>query len=395
MSNNNLNKSFLRPDDVINVSQIKQGHEIQNQYKVNYMDFPEQNDIRVWGLQNTKNPNDFIELEEDHQNQVKGRTNLTWSQIKYNNKNLRFEPKKIHELIWRNKYPDWPFKRIKSLTNSGKRRQGANYEIVQGQIIDPDLRKRLNTKIAYYQKALKDFSVSVNPRNETQVFNIKKGDISGAIVPSTIDNEKNAQEKQLREMANWRYLKNTKDNYHGLKQNFWLDSNSSITDHWNFLSSGYLQNTQIALTGKGNRHGVTLNNSVLSNVKIVGDGQAVLLNTYLQNSKIEGPYTKAWFEDSNINQSTFKGPNMIRDTDMYGFDNFNNNINESSLSGYNQSSITNSNLTDVIAMSDKQNKVQFNNADLKFTKEKPYVSIIKNNVQKVKNTKDFDDPFNL
>ena len=46
-------------------------------------------------------------------------------------------------------------------------------------------------------------------------------------------------------------------------------------------------------------------------------------------------------------------------------------------------------------MSDKKNKVQFNNTNLKFTNEKPYVSIIKNNLQKVKNPKDIDNPFDF
>ena len=194
--------------------------------------------------------------------------------------------KDIKELKYRHKYPDWPFKRIKSLTNSNNRKN-MNYEICEGRIVDPELIDRLGTNHAYYQKAIHSFNVNVeNSQSGIAKATIDKGQVSGPIVLSNNKDAHSAQIKQLKDMANSRFMRDRKLDHAGAKQNFWLDQNSYLKGDTNLPANGLLVNSQID-SNKGKGHGLDMDRVWMYDTYTNNYGNAVLFDTSFAQSAID------------------------------------------------------------------------------------------------------------
>ena len=198
-----------------------------------------------------------------------------------------------------NKFANYPYKRVKSLTNSAKR-PDMRYEIVEGEIIDPDLAKKVGTTHAYYLKALKDFTISTDDVD----YAVEKGQVSGPMILSS--NEKIAEDqlKSLRESANSRTFQNNKFNVKGQEQNFWLDKQSYLKGNWHVSDNGLLINTSVDIPAEkySARSGFNIVNSSLHNCHITGkDGNLILMNSMLDETKIDITDNKmAMITDSSL-----------------------------------------------------------------------------------------------
>lgn len=182
---------------------------------------------------------------------------------------------KIKEQELRNKYPDYPYKKLNTFTKS---KNGQNYEINQGLIIDKDLAKSVGSPIAYYQKALDDFAPNAcTTKNNTKLaaMGVLKGQISGPIVPSTTETIQKKQLNQIHKVANNAEL-----------QNFWLDDNSSLIGNWNMPQKAFLRDTQITNNSHDPAFTTNINNSWLTNSRISTHDKPVNLNNvglYMSN----------------------------------------------------------------------------------------------------------------
>lgn len=232
----------------------------------------------VWGLQNKTHH--FFEIEESKN---ENHTKATFKDVKRVTKlqgGLILDAK-LKEKTLRNKYPDWPFKRIKTLTNSGNRRQNANYEIVQGTVLDSDLANELGTDNVYYQKALQNFTIDFPRFNES--VHISKGTVGGALV---LDSKRsNFQLSELKDNANWRH--NHKD------QNLWIDENSYLKGNWYLPQHTVLQNTKVDIKSTnltGQNRGFSGNQNLFKNSAIKGSGSAIFLLNYIKDSNLQAPF---------------------------------------------------------------------------------------------------------
>lgn len=203
-----------------------------------------------------------------------------------------------------NKFANYPYKRVKSLTNSAKR-PDMRYEVVEGEILDPDLAKKVGTTHAYYLKALKDFTISTDDVD----YAVEKGQVSGPMILSS--NEKIAEDqlKSLRESANSRTFQNNKFNVKGQEQNFWLDKQSYLKGNWHVSDKGLLINTSVDIPAEkySSRTGFNIVNSSLHNCHITGkDGNLILMNSMLDETKIDITDNKM----AMITDSTLQADNL-------------------------------------------------------------------------------------
>lgn len=251
-------------------------------------------------LLSDKKMNNVFEMDDVDQvdrNNHAFSTKLTTKAIeaKLNMENPKFEFKaaNIHEDRLRNKYPDYPFKRIKSLTNSNNRKN-MNYEIVEGEIIEPRLKKQLNTPTAYYQKALKTFNINIGkadnefspviPINQT----VEKGTISGPMVLSKKPETAKRQVKSMREMANSRYKVDPRSQDFKAKQQFWLDKNSNMQGDWHIPFQGLVLNSE-------------LNANDFKTCKSNPGKGLQIQNSLIKNSAINSNDKPVWLIESNLN----------------------------------------------------------------------------------------------
>lgn len=245
------------------------------------------------------------------------RSPLTWKQIKHDLENsgrYKTQHPNFQERKMRNKYPDWPFKRVKSLTNSNNR-PNMNYEICEGKILDPELVKKLGTDHAYYQKALKNFDINLPNAGKTGVHTgICKGQVSGPIVLSSDEKRAENQLQNLKDQANTRFMKNKKLGHAAQKQNFWLDSNSYLKGDVELPVDGFMINSQVNSKNMDDtKRGLVMENSWLHNSQINNQANGVILNSGLENAEINNKnavfLSESNFVDGKINN--FENTNLI------------------------------------------------------------------------------------
>lgn len=180
----------------------------------------------------------------------------------------------IKEVRKREKYPDWPFKPIESLTKAANKKK-LPYEVIRGEIKDPELAREIGSKSAYYLKANYDFDLQAGKDDKNGVPGsvlVKQGAISGPIVPAVNEKRRSAQIKALTKLAN------------SPDQSFWLDDNSRLIGNWYVPTNSIMVNAQshIATSETSPSHvgdGLTLNESWLKDVNIHSDTpRGVLLN---------------------------------------------------------------------------------------------------------------------
>lgn len=189
------------------------------------------------------------------------------------------------------KYSNYPYKRIKSLVNSNKR-SNMNYEIVEGEVLDPDLMRKVKTKHVYYLKALRDFTVKSSGGN----YQVAKNQVSGPLVLSTNPDMQKAQLKAMREASNSRSMQNKQFGVEGREQNFWLDQASSLQGNWHMPDSGLMINSDVKMKEypeQNVKKGFIMDNGCLSNSEIYGQkGSVILSNSTLEHSFAHLPSDK-------------------------------------------------------------------------------------------------------
>lgn len=222
-----------------------------------------------------------------------------------------FEPdgkSDIKENHLRGKYPHYPFKKSKSLTNPQHKKE-VNYEVVQGNIIDPELAKNVGVKSdekVYYLKAQRDFTVE----NGDLTYNVKKGDVSGPIVLSHDKIRRAKQIKALREEANQRVGQSRKLHIKGKKQNFWMSRDSVIKGNVSVPTSGMIIDS--VLIGQEDpkqspKSGIKFEGSNIINSRVLAGKNASIIgfnqNDIIRSQVLAHPNATIMVTDSSLNNS--------------------------------------------------------------------------------------------
>lgn len=222
-----------------------------------------------------------------------------------------FEPdgkSDIKENHLRGKYPHYPFKKSKSLTNPQHKKE-VNYEVVQGNIIDPELAKNVGVKPdekVYYLKAQRDFTVE----NGDLTYNVKKGDVSGPIVLSHDKIRRAKQIKALREEANQRVGQSRKLHIKGKKQNFWMSRDSVIKGNVSVPTSGMIIDS--VLIGQEDpkqspKSGIKFEGSNIINSRVLAGKNASIIgfnqNDIIKSQVLAHPNATIMVTDSSLNNS--------------------------------------------------------------------------------------------
>lgn len=214
----------------------------------------------------------------------------------------------IKENHLREKYPHYPFKKSKSLTNPQHKKE-VNYEIVQGNIIDPELAKNVGVKPdekVYYLKAQRDFTVE----NGDLAYNVKKGDVSGPIILSHDKIRRAKQIKALREEANQRVGQSRKLHIKGKKQNFWMSRDSVIKGNVSVPISGMIIDSVLMAQEdpkQSPKSGITFEGSNVINSRVLAGKNASIIgfnqNDIIKSQVLAHPNAKIMVTDSNLNNS--------------------------------------------------------------------------------------------
>lgn len=214
----------------------------------------------------------------------------------------------IKENHLRGKYPHYPFKKSKSLTNPQHKKE-VNYEVVQGNIIDPELAKNVGVEPdekVYYLKAQRDFTVE----NGDLAYNVKKGDVSGPIVLSHDKIRRAKQIKALREEANQRVGQSRKLHIKGRKQNFWMSRDSVIKGNVSVPTSGMIIDS--VLIGQEDpkqspKSGIAFEGSNVINSRVLAGKNASIIgfnqNDIIKSQVLAHPNATIMVTDSNLNNS--------------------------------------------------------------------------------------------
>lgn len=194
--------------------------------------------------------------------------------------------------------PNYPYKQIKPLTAPNKQSH-ANFKIVEGKVVDPDMIRKIDTDRIYYLKALRSFTASSDKTD----YKIQKGQVSGPIILSANKDIAYLQLQALRQNANCDDPK---------KQNFWLDQKSSMQGNWRFPTHGLLVNSEVRVAGNDSSKGYAMDNAVLHNTLLVGHNNSsiAIVNSGIDDTKINVRQNKALLIDSSDAKACYFNTNQ-------------------------------------------------------------------------------------
>lgn len=372
----NLRKDpYLRPGDVLAINDHKTG--IMKTAKVCEDKFQtKQGTVKDYYLllKDMNHRQHIIDIDSTL-NKGYDHTEMTLSQIAYqiNRRNPRFAVTKhnnsIKEKRGRNKYPDWPFKRVDEFTARANKKR-LPFEVVRGEIKDPALAREVGSRYAYYLKANESFSVTAGQEKShtiTDGIQVEKGAISGPIVPSANDHRRAAQIQAIKKLAN-----SPKD------QSFWLDDKSRLMGNWYLPQNSIMMNSYSKIGSPDSQvhvgDGLTMIDSWMNDSTIESDpSRAVILNntgvnrTSLNSHSKEHPIKELFKDNGPKHEPIWQSLNSTishvtaTNHDQLGFDNsYVENADIKNSFGVKDSSLTNNDYNDY---PDEFDNVRVSNCD--------------------------------
>lgn len=353
-----------------------------------------QNNSRQWALLGSKSNSGFekrdyeddtapvVLLANSEKDSIRTKETLKQAQskIKAEYPNVELKSADVAEQAIKNKYKDYPYKKTKTFVQA---KPDSNFKVVEGEIIDSNLSKKVGSNHVYFLKAVKDFDV-VNKKGIGVKYPVKKGQVSG---PMVLSNNKNRQQAQLKALQNI-FQKDTGELKH--TQNMWLDKNSYLKGNWHLPANSLLINTQVDCKEAGKaRDGVMITNSWLANSKLKTNGRTVLI----ENSGAHDAKISAYAKDGNgmivVQNSQLSGINTKKPQRQLISDSYLENTEISQNVTVNDSEL--SNKTDSNHPSVLQNA---NLNKIRYNKDTP-LTIKERSVQNKDYSKTFDDELEL